>query len=199
MRINILGILKISMASLFILGCSSGGSDDETVEPINNDVIPTNLSLSINLTGSDVSNPNGDGTGQANFQVSASNAVRYAVKIDNNPLIESNSGSISYTFNDDGTNTYIVSAFAYSSTDNSISTFKSVIVFVGNEPGYQLVWSDEFNIDGAIDFNLSIPSATNGQGQTLSELLNIPNSNGQMSDFHGEINLNNINDNCKSR
>ena len=48
------------------------------------------------------------------------------------------------------------------------------------------------NIDGAIDFNLSIPSATNSQGQTLSEVLNIPNSNGQMSDFHGEINLNNI-------
>ena len=146
---NILGILKISMASLFLLGCSSGGSDDETVDPINNDVIPTNLSLSINLTGSDASNPNGDGTGQANFQVSASNAVRYAVKIDNNPLIESNSGSISYTFNDDGTNTYIVSAFAYSSTDNSISTFESVTVFVGNEPGYQLVWSDEFDVAGA--------------------------------------------------
>ena len=149
MRTNILGILKISMASLFLLGCSSGGSDDETVDPINNDVIPTNLSLSINLTGSDASNPNGDGTGQANFQVSASNAVRYAVKIDNNPLIESNSGSISYTFNDDGTNTYIVSAFAYSSTDNSISTFESVTVFVGNEPGYQLVWSDEFDVAGA--------------------------------------------------
>ena len=40
MRTNILGILKISMASLFLLGCSSGGSDDETVDPINNDVIP---------------------------------------------------------------------------------------------------------------------------------------------------------------
>lgn len=48
------------------------------------------------------------------------------------------------------------------------------------------------NIDGAIDFNLTIPSATNSQGQTLSKVLNIPNSNGQMSDFHGEINLNNI-------
>ena len=149
MRINITGILKTIIASMFILGCSSGGSDDETVEPINNDIIPTNLSLSINLIGSDTTNPNGDGTGQVNFQVSASNAVRYALKIDSNPLIESNSGSISYTFNDDGTNTYIVSAFAYSSTDNSISTFESVTVFVGNEPGYQLVWSDEFDVAGA--------------------------------------------------
>ena len=48
------------------------------------------------------------------------------------------------------------------------------------------------NIDGAIDFNLTIPSATDSQGQTLSEVLNIPNSNGQMSDFYGEINLENI-------
>ena len=149
MLTNISGLFKIIIASLFIIGCSSGGSDDEPEDPINNDVIPTNLSLSIILSGSDASNPNGDGSGQVNFEVSASNAVRYAVKIDNNPLIESSSGSISYTFNDDGTNTYVVSAFAYSNTDNSISTFESVTVFVGNEPGYQLVWSDEFDEAGA--------------------------------------------------
>lgn len=144
-------MLIIIFTVLMSLGCSSDESNDDDTSPVNNNIIPSNLVLNISLNGIDTSNPNGDGSGQAIIQVSATDAVRYAIKIDNNPLINSNSGSVSYTFNDDGTNTYLVSAFAYSSTDNSISTFESVTVFVGNDAGYQLIWSDEFDESGEIN------------------------------------------------
>ena len=131
-----------------VFSCTSGGSDDNSVIEPPQDIIPSNLVLNIDIVGSDASNPNGDGSGKIVANASATNAVRYVLKFGNEEF-QSASGSVSYTFSTEGNNTHVVSVFAYSSTGHSISTFKNVTVFVNDEP--QLVWSDEFNADGAPD------------------------------------------------
>ena len=141
--------LIATLLVIFLYDCSSGGSDDsEPVPPIDNNVIPTNLTLTIDIVGLDSSNPNGNGSGMVNVQLSATNAVRFGVKFGNEDIIESSNGTFSKTFTQTGTINYLISAFAYSSTNNSISTFQSIAVFVDNGQ-LQLVWSDEFNVEGA--------------------------------------------------
>ena len=47
------------------------------------------------------------------------------------------------------------------------------------------------NIDGAIDFNLTIPSAKDSLNQILSQVIKIPDNNGQMNSVSGNILLTN--------
>jgi beta-glucanase (GH16 family) len=146
--------------------CSSGGSNDDS-PPINNNIIPSNIVLTVNIVGSSTSNPNGDGSGMVTVQVSATDAVRYELKFENDNIISTSNGFATHTFTETGTNTYIISAFAYSSTNHSISTFQSVSVFVDNgQP--QLVWSDEFNTNGAPDvskWNYDVGAGGWGNGE----------------------------------
>lgn len=142
---SILG--RLLLLSLFI-SCSS--SDDSASNPTPVEIIPTDIEMIIDITGVDASNPDGDGSGQISVQVTANNAVRYGVKFGNDDIIESPNGIESYVFTQTGTNNYVISVFAYSSTDNSISTFETITVFVDNGQ-YQLIWSDEFNISGTPD------------------------------------------------
>jgi len=130
-----------------LLSCSSKDDGNPSSQM---DIIPTNISLDIVVVGADASNPNGNGSGRVNVQVSADDAVRYGIKFDNDDTIDSTNGIASHTFTQTGTNNYVISVFAYSSTDNSISAFETVSVFVDNGE-YQLIWSDEFNIAGAPD------------------------------------------------
>ena len=104
--------------------------------------------LTIDIVGANASNENGNGSGMVNVQVTATDAVRYEVKFGSNDVIQTSTGLVSHTFTDDGLNNYIISAFAYSSTDNSISTFKTVSVLVANNGELQLIWSDEFWTSG---------------------------------------------------
>jgi len=59
-------------------------------------------------------------------------------------------GIFDYTFTNKGTNSYLVTVFAYSSSDYSISAFQTITVYV-QDNGPQLVWYDEFDGNGAID------------------------------------------------
>ena len=113
-------------------------------------IIPSNLTLTIDIVGEDGNNPNGDGTGVIQCTASAIDAVKYGFQIDTGEEIESSSGNLDYTFTNEGTNSYLVTVFAYSRTNHSISTSKTVTVFVA-ENGLQLVWSDEFDGNGAIN------------------------------------------------
>jgi beta-glucanase (GH16 family) len=147
---------------IFFISCSSG--EDDLTDPVPQDIIPTNLSLTINIVGLDTNNPNGDGSGVVQFMASATNAVKYGFKFGSEAEQESVSGTISHTYTDSGINSYLVTVFAYSSTGNSISTFETIAVFVGDQ--IQLVWSDEFDIDGPVDANkwhhqIEIPSGGN--------------------------------------
>ena len=130
-----------------VLSCSSGGSDDDPVVTPPLDIIPSNLVLNIEIVGADVSNPNGDGSGVIQCTALATDATKYGFKIGSEAEQESVSGNFNYTFTEGGVNSYIVTVFAYSSTGHFISTFKNILVYVNDEP--QLVWSDEFNVDGA--------------------------------------------------
>lgn len=128
-------------------GDSSGPSDDDN-GPVA--IIPSNLTLSIDILGADPNNPYGDGSGVIQCTASATDAVKYGFKIDSGDEIESSSGIFDYTFTNEGTNSYLITVFAYSSTDHSISAFQTITVYV-QDNGLQLVWSDEFNGSGAID------------------------------------------------
>jgi len=146
-------MLKHNICVIFLLllaaACSgSGGDDSPGTTPEPEDIIPTNLSLTITIVGADVGNPNGDGTGVVQFTATATNAVKYGFKIDNGAELLRTNGVLEYTFPNVGTHSYVVSVFAYSSTNNVISTFKEVSVLVVNQSG--ATWSDEFNSDGAV-------------------------------------------------
>ncbi len=128
-----------------ILSCS-GGSEAEQPD------LPTNLSVTITITGATASNPTGDGSGEVLIQVTAENAVRYAFRIGNGQLAQNNTGTFSYTVTLEGTNTYALEVFAYSGSGESISKSESFQVFKEEVPQYStLVFADEFEYDGAPD------------------------------------------------
>jgi len=131
---------------IFFISCSNGG--DDFTDPVSQDIIPTNLSLTIEIIGFNTNNPNGDGSGVIKCTATATNAVKYGFKFGSESEQESVSGIISHTFTDSGINSYLVTVFAYSSTGNSISAFETIDVFVSDQ--IQLVWTDEFDIDGPI-------------------------------------------------
>lgn len=139
-------LFYIVFAFISLWSCSGG--DDGIEPPPNNDIIPTNLELNITIVGSNSSNPNGDGTGVIQCVATASNAVKFGFKFGNGSEQESINGTMNHTFTTPGTNNYIVSVFAYSSTGHSISTFKNITVYV-DDGTPQLFWSDEFDVNGA--------------------------------------------------
>lgn len=151
-------IFLITMIFEFILiaimsSCSSG---DSTNEPMETNIVPTNLSWSIQVVGSDTNNPNGNGTGVVVCEASAKNAVRYGFKFGNEKEQESSTGILEYAFTQSGMNDYDIRISAYSSTGDLISISKNVTVLVsdGEEQAQDqdtgLVWADEFDIDGPV-------------------------------------------------
>ena len=166
---------KTSFLGLVILvilftGCSSDSGSGDDSPPIDNEIFPSNIMLTIDIVGANASNENGNGSGMVNVQVTATDAVRYEVKFGSNDVIQTSTGLVSHTFTDDGLNNYIISAFAYSSTDNSISTFKTVSVLVANNGELQLIWSDEFNENGSPStskwgYNIGAGGWGNGESQ----------------------------------
>ncbi|MFT7188507.1 MAG: hypothetical protein ACI9AV_001775, partial [Sediminicola sp.] len=141
LRTMMLGFLML----LFLTSCSGG---DSTAEPIEEGIVPTNLNLTVTIVGADANNPNGDGSGMIKCTASATNAVQYGFKVGNQEEQETVNGIFDYKFTTSGKNNQVVSVFAYSSTGNMISAFKTITVDVVNETG--LVWADEFDTDGAV-------------------------------------------------
>jgi len=127
---------------------SCGSSDEETDVIEEKSIIPTNLSINIIVKGATTANLLGDGSGIIDVILSAKDAVRYKVKFGDGNEIESTSGSISYTYTNAGTKKYTIEVIAFSKTGNFISDFvqKEIVINAG---GSKLVWSDDFNVDGA--------------------------------------------------
>lgn len=140
----------IQIGFVMLLSCS-GGSDEPTKEEPQ-DIIPKNLAIQIAISGVDSNNPNGDGSGNITCSATATNAVTYGFKIGSEAEVKNTTGTFNYTCTNEGTNDYIITVFAYSSTNNSTSDFKKTTVFVAKK-GPQLVWSDDFNTNGAPDTN----------------------------------------------
>lgn len=116
---------------------------------VENEITPSDLTLAITIEGADENNPQGIGTGNITCTASAKDATRYAFSFNDGELQESNSGTRNHTVSDLGTNEYTITAVAYSSTGQSISTSQIVSVFKTDEP--ILIFADEFDVDGPID------------------------------------------------
>ncbi|NND78700.1 MAG: glycoside hydrolase family 16 protein [Maribacter sp.] len=129
---------------LSIANYSCEGSKEDVTQP-------SNLNLTITIQGANESNPNGDGSGKISCAATADNAVRYTYSFEGGDLLESTDGTIDYTFIEQGTNTYSVLVYAYSSSGESINKTQSVSVLQSDTTTASLVFSDEFNIDGSVD------------------------------------------------
>lgn len=143
-------MLYILNIGLWLFLSCSGGSDDVSPPETSEDIIPKNLTVTVDIQGTDTTNPNGDGSGMIAINMNADNASTYGLKVESEAEVKNTSGTFQYTFTNTGTNEYVITAFAYSSTGHVISTFKKVSVFVTSNT-LQLVWSDDFNSDGTPD------------------------------------------------
>ncbi len=128
--------------------CSSQNESEK--EDLILEVIPSELSFTIKVQNSSNTNPNGDGSGTIEVTATAKNTERYKISFGDGEEVENSTGNAHHTYNYIGTKSYTISVTAYSSTNNYVSDFNTVTVYV-KEPELTLVWSDEFDVDGPID------------------------------------------------
>jgi|FLOH01.1.fsa_nt_gi beta-glucanase (GH16 family) len=131
----------VLLISVFLtLSCGGSSSIEEVLN------IPSNLSIEADIVGANPTNLNGDGSGTVVFSFSASNASLYKINLGNGEIIETSLGTITYTYTGSGTNTFQVHISAYN-LDQFIT--KSITITIKINSG--LLWSDEFNGNGAPD------------------------------------------------
>ena len=156
--------------STFVLSCSGGGDDDNLIDSI--DVIPSNLTLNANIIGANESKKYGDGSGVVVFNATATNAVKYDFLIDNELKEQNVNGTFQHTFNKtEGIASYEIKVIAYSSSNKSINTSKTIAVSFYN--GTPPVWADEFFENGAPNpknwnYNLGAGGWGNNELQTYT-------------------------------
>ncbi len=126
-------LIKLLIISIIFISCS-GGISDENLGPDDppKEIIPSNLSLSVNIVGLDSNNPNGDGSGIVKFTATATNAISYSFRFGTGDS-KTSTGSAEYTYKEIGTKTYNIKVIAYSSTNNYISVDKAITVYVKPE------------------------------------------------------------------
>jgi len=123
------------LLSFFLIACSKSsqsGTDTSNLPPSN---------LTVNAVAAQ------DSTGNVSFTAAATNAVTYDFDFGNGVIQTVASGVVTYKYSASGT--YTVNVIAKSSSGQTISANTSVSVSVK----LNLVWSDEFNTDGAPDPN----------------------------------------------
>ncbi|TRX35468.1 family 16 glycosylhydrolase [Flavobacterium sp. ZT3R18] len=133
--------LIVAFNCFLLFACSSSNSEDTVVNQT-----PTNLVVTPVIVGATAQTPNGDGSGTVNFTISATNATSYKIVLGNGETKEVTNGNFTYTYTASGTNTYALYVSAYNS-GKFVSTTVSLSIFVDSK----LLWSDEFNTDGAPD------------------------------------------------
>jgi len=103
---NKIVILLVSF-SMILMGCQD---DDGSFGDI---IAPSNIALSAEVYGVDGDNPNGDGSGVVDFEVSSDNAITYRFDFgDNSKVVSAANGKTSHRFSLTGTNTYTVTVMA---------------------------------------------------------------------------------------
>jgi len=122
---------------LILISCKKGGSGGGGAT-----TAPTNLVV----TGT----PSTDGSGNVAFTATADNAATYAYEFGDGGIATVPTGSTTYKYTLVGSNTYTVTVTATSSSGGTLKKSIQVTVnVVAGTPG--LVWSEEFNTDGAPD------------------------------------------------
>lgn len=132
---------------LMVLNCLvcfsySNNSDDSKDLPTANG--SSNLNVTAAIAGITTGNPNGDGSGNVNFTINATNATSYKIDFGNGEIKTVKEGSFNYSYSNPGTQTYTISVFAYN-LNKEISTTIPMTLFVASK----IIWSDEFNVNGA--------------------------------------------------
>jgi len=158
--VNRAGVFTLILLFVFQSCSSSNETGDET--PVN--PAPTNLTINVEIIGKTAENPNGDGSGKVKLTLNATNAQSYKVLI-NNELKELTSGDLTYEFKTSGINSYSIVASAYNGLKYT-STSTTVNVFVARK----VIWSDEFNVDGAPDTSKWGYNTGTGDGWGNNEL-----------------------------
>lgn len=151
-------IKLVVLVFLSTYGCSSSDNVSENNNNNNNTtIVPTNLTVTVDIQGQDVENPNGDGSGVYSLSANADNAVNYGFTVGNSQEVLRPSGDFSSEVYSAGINQFPVTVTAYSSSDEQINTIKNLTIFVdedsngGSGNNGVLVWSDEFEGNGAIN------------------------------------------------
>ena len=129
-NISKIGLIKFLFLFQLLLSCSGSSTEEGgsgSVDPV--DIMPSNLTLSIEIVGSNSDHPNGDGTGVVKFTANATNGVSYSFRFGTGDE-KTSSGSVEYTYDKQGTSTYNIKVLAYSSTNNFISLDKSLTIYV---------------------------------------------------------------------
>jgi len=134
-------LFSVILITVFIFFSCSG--DGKTV----GETTPSNLVITTHIVGANPQNLNGDGSGTVNFNITAKNATFYKIVVGNGEILESTTGVFSYTYTASGTNTYVIYVSAYNGV-KFVSTSTSIVVYVTTVVPI-LVWSDEFNVEGA--------------------------------------------------
>lgn len=125
------------VAFFFILMSCKKGIDSETVK-----IAPANLVIT--------AIPTNDGSGKVAFTAMAENANSYAFEFGNGDIKTVPDGNTSYQYTVVGTNTYTVTVTATSSTGLTLKNATQVTIST-KEVIPTLLWSEEFNVDGAPD------------------------------------------------
>lgn len=120
--------------SVSIIACSKSSSSGN-----NASVAPTNLTVTATVAQ--------DSTGNVTFAATATNAVTYDFDFGNGVIQTITSGAGTYKYSASGN--YTINVIAKSASGQTASASTSVNVAVK----LSLVWSDEFNTDGAPDPN----------------------------------------------
>ncbi|MGC4100721.1 family 16 glycosylhydrolase [Ferruginibacter sp.] len=103
---------------------------------------PTDLVVTANVST--------NGSGNVTFTATANNAVNFGYEFGDGGIASAPTGSTTYKYTLVGNNTYTVTVTATSSSGGTLKKSIQVTVnVVAGTPG--LVWSDEFNVDGAPD------------------------------------------------
>lgn len=151
--------LKMQLILYFMLaitmGCGNSKNEDAFVY-LDNDkevILPSDLSLSIIVVGADTENPDGNGSGEVQLKAVAENAVKYIFNLENVEEEQiSMDGTLTHIFTESGIKDYEIKVSAYSETGQMISISETVRILV-HERELQLVWSDEFDTEGAVSLD----------------------------------------------
>jgi beta-glucanase (GH16 family) len=126
--------IRLLVLLVFVSGCSKDDGGGNTV------ITPTNLVVNTTIST--------DGSGKVDFTATADNAVSYDFEFGTGVVRTVANGITSYTYTLVGTNTYPVIVTAKSSTGQTLKKTISVTVTV-SQPNTTLVWSEEFDVNGA--------------------------------------------------
>jgi beta-glucanase (GH16 family) len=139
--------LSFITSLLFFLSCGKGGSTGTE------NIIPSNLNITANVST--------DNSGNVSFTATATNVVSYEFDFGNGAFQSVPDGKVTYKYPSSGN--YSVKVTGKSATGQTISKSIPVTVSVA----LTLVWSDEFNTDGAPDaskWGYDIGTGNNGWG-----------------------------------